>query len=63
MKIIASEGVKKSSYALVEAADILNVEPISLQLRYMQNLIASGEGKETTILFPVPMPMMSIGIL
>ncbi|KAI2798192.1 hypothetical protein RDWZM_001931 [Blomia tropicalis] len=62
-KIIASEGEKKSSYALVEAADILNVEPISLQLRYMQNLIASGEGKETTILFPVPMPMMSIGIL
>ncbi|KAH9402535.1 hypothetical protein TYRP_016063 [Tyrophagus putrescentiae] len=61
-KIIASEGEKKASYALMEASEILSTERMALQLRFMQNLGSNTEGKETTILFPVPMPMMTIGL-
>jgi erythrocyte band 7 integral membrane protein len=35
-KVIAAEGEQKASIALKEAADTINLNPIALQLRYLQ---------------------------
>ena len=35
---------------------------MSFQLRFIQNLGSNSSNKETTVLFPVPMPMMSIPV-
>ena len=37
-KVIAAEGEQKASVALKEAADTINLNPIALQLRYLQTL-------------------------
>jgi erythrocyte band 7 integral membrane protein len=37
-KVIAAEGEQKASIALKEAADTINLNPIALQLRYLQVL-------------------------
>ncbi|UXI21163.1 hypothetical protein NH340_JMT07106 [Sarcoptes scabiei] len=57
-KIIAAEGDLKSSFGIKEAANILATEPISLQLRYMQNIALNAFEKNTLVLFPVPIPMI-----
>ncbi|XP_075680729.1 uncharacterized protein LOC113791713 [Dermatophagoides pteronyssinus] len=61
-KIIAAKGELKASYGLKEASEILSIEPMSFQLRFIQNLGSNSSNKETTVLFPVPMPMMSIPV-
>jgi erythrocyte band 7 integral membrane protein len=35
-KVIAAEGEQKASVALKEAADTINLNPVALQLRYLQ---------------------------
>ncbi|OTF82230.1 hypothetical protein BLA29_013629 [Euroglyphus maynei] len=38
----------------------MSLEPMSFQLRFMQNLSSNSFNKDTTIFFPVPIPMMNI---
>ena len=45
--------------ALMEAAHILSGEPIAIQLRYLQTLTEIGVEKNTTIVFPLPVDMIS----
>lgn len=56
-KVIAAEGEQKASYALKEAAEIIDAHPMALQLRYLQTLQSNAAEKESTILFPIPMEM------
>ncbi len=58
-KVIASEGEQKASYALKEAADIINQSPTALQLRYLQTLSDISTDKNSTIIFPIPIDFMS----
>ena len=58
-KVIASEGEQKASYALKEAADIINQSPTAIQLRYLQTLSDISTDKNSTIIFPVPIEFMS----
>jgi hypothetical protein len=44
----------------VEAADLLAAQPVTLQLKYLQTLIDIGVEKNTTIVFPLPMELLSI---
>ncbi|MBF0477667.1 MAG: slipin family protein [Deltaproteobacteria bacterium] len=58
-KIINSEGEFQAATKLVEAAAIIEVHPIALQLRYLQTLREiAGENNSTTI-FPLPIEMFS----
>ena len=61
-KVIKSEGEKKASIPLREAAKMIAKSPIALQLRYMQTLndISAGD-KPSTILFPIPIEMNLFG--
>jgi hypothetical protein len=58
-KVIASEGEQKASYALKEAADIINQSPTALQLRYLQTLSDISTDKNSTIIFPIPIDFLS----
>jgi hypothetical protein len=44
----------------VDAAALLATEPITLQLRYLQTLTEIGVEKNTTIVFPLPMELLSL---
>lgn len=58
-KIIHAEGEFEASTKLAEAAGVLEKEPVSIQLRYLQTLTEIGVEKNTTVIFPLPIDMMS----
>lgn len=58
-KIIHAEGEFSASQRLAEAAKIMNTEPLSIQLRYLQTLTDIGTEKNTTIVFPLPIDLLS----
>ncbi|MCJ7453120.1 MAG: slipin family protein [Steroidobacteraceae bacterium] len=58
-KIIHAEGEKQAAAQLVEAAVALSAEPEALQLRYMQTLADIANDRTTTIVFPLPIDMLS----
>ncbi|CAF0704700.1 unnamed protein product [Brachionus calyciflorus] len=58
-KVIAAEGEHKSSRALKEAADILSQSPSAIQLRYLQTLNNIAAEKNSTIVFPLPIEILS----
>jgi regulator of protease activity HflC (stomatin/prohibitin superfamily) len=53
-KIIHAEGELAAAAKLVEAAEMMERRPTSLQLRYLQTLIELASERTSTILFPVP---------
>jgi len=58
-KVISAEGEQKASIALKGAADVINQSPVALQLRYLQTLTNISAEKNSTIIFPVPIEMLS----
>ncbi len=58
-KVIAADGEFQASAKLSEAAEVLSKNPVSVQLRYLQTLIDIGIDKNTTIVFPLPLDMIS----
>ncbi|HVB34752.1 MAG TPA: slipin family protein [Patescibacteria group bacterium] len=58
-KIIAADGEFQASAKLAEAAEVLSKNPISVELRYLQTLIDIGITNSTTIVFPLPLDMVS----
>jgi regulator of protease activity HflC (stomatin/prohibitin superfamily) len=52
-KIINAEGEAQAAAKLAEAADVIAVNPVTLQLRYLQTLREIGGGQNSTIVFPV----------
>ena len=58
-KVISAEGEQKASIALKEAADVISQSPVALQLRYLQTLTNVAAEKNSTIIFPIPIEMMS----
>jgi regulator of protease activity HflC (stomatin/prohibitin superfamily) len=59
-KIIHAEGELAAAQKLVEAAALLATEPLTLQLRYLQTLTEIGVEKNTTIVYPLPLEMMTL---
>jgi len=53
-KIINSEGEFQAAAKLAEAAEVINKEPIALQLRYLQTLREISTENSSTIVFPIP---------
>jgi len=58
-KVIHADGEFQASAKLAEAAAILAKEPASIQLRYLQTLTEIGVEKNTTIVFPLPVDIVS----
>jgi regulator of protease activity HflC (stomatin/prohibitin superfamily) len=58
-KIIAAEGEQQAAQKLHEAAVILEQSSAALQLRYLQTLVEIGVEQNTTIVFPLPIDMLS----
>jgi len=58
-KVIAAEGEYQASTKLSEASDILAKSPMSLQLRYLQTLAEMASEKSSTIVFPLPLDLIT----
>jgi len=58
-KVIAAEGEHKASRALRQAAEVIVDSPAALQLRYLQTLNSISAENNSTIVFPVPIDIMS----
>jgi len=58
-KIIHAEGELQAAEKLTEAARIISSEPAALQLRYLQTLKEIASEKNSTILFPLPIDLIT----
>eukprot|EP00092_Neocalanus_flemingeri_P028041 GFUD01030444.1.p1 GENE.GFUD01030444.1~~GFUD01030444.1.p1 ORF type:complete len:170 (+),score=42.59 GFUD01030444.1:171-680(+) len=58
-KVIAAEGEHKASRALRQAAEVIKDSPAALQLRYLQTLNSISAENNSTIIFPVPIDIIS----
>lgn len=58
-KVIHAEGELQASEKLLEAANMLAREPQAMQLRYLQTLIDVAGEKNSTIIFPLPMDLIT----
>ncbi|MCP1675502.1 regulator of protease activity HflC (stomatin/prohibitin superfamily) [Natronocella acetinitrilica] len=58
-KIIHAEGEMQAAQKLQDAANILSGNPQALQLRYLQTLSSIAGEQNSTIVFPVPIEMMT----
>jgi regulator of protease activity HflC (stomatin/prohibitin superfamily) len=58
-KIIHAEGEFVASEKLAMAAEVIQRQPAAIQLRYLQTLMEIGQEKNTTIVFPLPIDILS----
>jgi regulator of protease activity HflC (stomatin/prohibitin superfamily) len=58
-KIIHAEGEYTAAEKLSMAAEVLQHQPVAIQLRYLQTLVEIGTEKNTTIVFPLPVDIIS----
>ena len=58
-KIISADGELEASQKLSEAARILSSQPASIQLRYLQTVTEIAVENNSTILFPIPIELLS----
>ncbi len=58
-KIIHADGEFQASKKLLEAAQVLSQQPQAIQLRYLQTLSNIAEEKNSTIVFPIPIDLLS----
>lgn len=56
-KIINAEGEFQAAQKLIEAAALMETEPMSLQLRYLQTLNQIAAENSSTIIFPIPIDL------
>ena len=57
-KVILAQGEKQASTTLAEAAQVMEKNPISLQLRYLQTMIELSNEKTSTVMIPMPIDLM-----
>jgi regulator of protease activity HflC (stomatin/prohibitin superfamily) len=58
-KIIHAEGEYLAAEKLSMAAQTIQKEPVAIQLRYLQTLVEFGAEKNTTVVFPVPVDLLT----
>ncbi len=58
-KIIHAEGEFQASQKLLDAAQTMAKEPLTMQLRYLSTLTEIGMEQNSVIVFPLPIDMMS----
>ena len=58
-KVIHAEGELQAAEKLLQAAQLLAQQPQAMQLRYLQTLSSIAGDKSSTIVFPVPMDLLT----
>ncbi len=58
-KVIHADGEFQASAKLSEAAKIISKDPTALQLRYLQTLSEIATEKNSTMLFPIPIDLLT----
>jgi regulator of protease activity HflC (stomatin/prohibitin superfamily) len=58
-KVIHAEGEQQAAEKLLEAARMLAQQPQAMQLRFLQTLSSIAGDKSNTIVFPVPVDMIT----
>jgi regulator of protease activity HflC (stomatin/prohibitin superfamily) len=58
-KVIHAEGEYMAAERLAMAAEVIQKQPAALQLRYLQTLVEIGAEKNTTVVFPLPLDILS----
>jgi regulator of protease activity HflC (stomatin/prohibitin superfamily) len=58
-KIIAAEGEFQAAEKLVQAAAMIAVQPIALQLRYLQTIAEIAGDRNTTTIIPLPIDLLT----
>ncbi len=58
-KIINADGEFQAAAKLAEAAAVIAREPVAITLRYLQTLAELGTEKSTTIVFPLPVELLT----
>ena len=59
-KIIHAEGEFQAAEKLTQAANVISVNPTALQLRFLQTLAEIATEKNSTLIFPVPIDIISL---
>jgi regulator of protease activity HflC (stomatin/prohibitin superfamily) len=59
-KIIHAEGELQASEKLAQAGIIIAKEPVTLQLRYLQTLTEIASERNSTLIFPLPIDLISM---
>ena len=58
-KIIHAEGEFQAAQRLADAARVINSEPATLQLRYLQTLTEIATERNSTLIFPLPLDLIT----
>jgi regulator of protease activity HflC (stomatin/prohibitin superfamily) len=58
-KIIHAEGEFTAAEKLAMAAEVIQRQPVAIQLRYLQTLVEIGAEKNTTVVFPLPIDFLN----
>ncbi len=58
-KVIAAEGEYQAAEKLGQAADVIARSPGALQLRYLQTLVEIASEKNSTVVFPLPIELVT----
>ncbi len=58
-KVIASEGEFQASERLKDAANVMETNPIALQLRYLQTILEMSSERATIMVLPLPIDVLS----
>jgi len=58
-KIIHAEGEFQASQKLFEASEIIAKEPVAIQLRFLQTLAEVATENNSTIIFPIPIDVLT----
>jgi regulator of protease activity HflC (stomatin/prohibitin superfamily) len=58
-KVIAADGEFQAAEKLGQAAEIISRNPATLQLRYLQTLLDLGVSQNSTIVFPLPIDLVT----
>jgi len=59
-KVIHAEGEKQASETLLQASQVLAQQPEAMVLRYLQTLGMIAEEQNSTIVFPLPLELLSV---
>ena len=58
-KVVHAEGEYQAAEKLTQAAQIISAHPAALQLRYLQALTSIATERTNTILFPIPIDLLT----
>ncbi|MEW6051479.1 MAG: slipin family protein [Candidatus Zixiibacteriota bacterium] len=58
-KVIHAEGEFQAAQKLADAAQVIATQPNAMQLRFLQTLVEVSAEKNSTLIFPVPIDLLS----